>query len=283
MSHDEPVYLVTGATGNVGREVVRALLDRGEPVRGLVRSGSARLPTGAEPVTGDLYQPSSVGQALAGVRGLFLLPGYPDMPEIVARAAEAGVRRIVLLSGASAGSGDRSNAITAYMIDSEEAVRSGPLSWTIIRPSAFASNALRWRDQLAAGDVVTEPFADVRTAVTHPADIGLVAAIALTASGADHDRATYRISGPEATTPAERVAVLANVLDRPLTFRPQTDDEARVAMAATMPQEYVDAFFDFYVAGSLDESPVLPTVQELTGRPARTFRDWAVEHADDFR
>jgi hypothetical protein len=54
-------------------------------------------------------------------------------------------------------------------------------------------------------------------------------------------------------------------------------------MTSRMPEQYVRAFFDFYVDGSLDESPVLPTVQEITGRPPRTFADWARAHAGAFR
>jgi hypothetical protein len=78
------------------------------------------------------------------------------------------------------------------------------------------------------------------------------------------------------------VAVLAGVLGRALRFEAQPDDEARSEMSAAMPPEYVDAFFSFYADGTLDESPVLPTVHELTGRPPRTFEQWARAHADAF-
>jgi nucleoside-diphosphate-sugar epimerase len=62
------------------------------------------------------------------------------------------------------------------------------------------------------------------------------------------------------------------------------NDPASLAeMSATTPARYVDAFFDFYAAGTLDESRVLPTVRELTGRPPRTFSQWATAHADAFR
>lgn len=274
------MYLVSGATGNVGREVARELLAAGHRVRALVRNTAAQLPDGAEAVTGDLDNPDSLTAALEGVTGLFLLPGYADMAGVLDRAARSGVQRVVQLSGMSAGSGDRTNAITEYMIASEDAVRNSRLTWTIVRPSAFASNALRWRDQLRQGNVVTEPFATIRTAVIHPGDIGAVATTALTMQG--HGGAVYEISGPQAMTPADRLSVLADVLDRPLQLQPQSDDEARAAMAATMPPAYVSAFFDFYADGNLDESRVLPTLETITGRPPRTFREWAEEHAEDF-
>ena len=77
------------------------------------------LPAGVEAVTGDLNRPESLTEALAGVRGVFLLPGYEDMDGVLAAMRDAGVERVVLLSGSSAASGDTSNAITAYMLRSE--------------------------------------------------------------------------------------------------------------------------------------------------------------------
>lgn len=276
------MYLVTGATGNVGREVARALLEAGEAVRGLSRQGArSKLPNGVEPATGDLNDPASLAAALRGVSGIFVLPGYESLPDLLRRARAAGVDRVVLLSGRSAADGDLSNAISAYMIRSEDAVRDGGIPWTIVRPSAFHSNALQWLPQLRAGDVISAPFATVPVANLDPYDIGNVAATALR-----HDEyagRTYELSGPEPLLPADRVRILGNVLGRELTLHAQPDDEARAEMLTTTPPEYVDAFFKFYVEGTLDESPILPTVHELTGQEPRTFEQWAIEHADEFR
>ena len=93
----------------------------------------------------------------------------------------------------------------------------------------------------------------------------------------------YRLSGPESLSPADRVAILAEVLGRELRFEAQTNDEARAEMSAAMPAEYVDAFFRFFVDGDLDESAVLPTVQEITGEAPRSFEAWARAHAETFR
>jgi uncharacterized protein YbjT (DUF2867 family) len=136
------MILVTGATGNAGGAVVRALVELGEEVRGLVRSAKAVLPSGAETVVGDLDQPESMTEALAGARGLFLLSGYRDMPGILAQARSAGVERVVLLSGGAAVATDVGNPISQYMIHSEDAVREAGLGWTILRPYEFMSNAL---------------------------------------------------------------------------------------------------------------------------------------------
>jgi uncharacterized protein YbjT (DUF2867 family) len=272
------MILVTGATGNVGGEVVRELVARGAPVRALVRQGSGpTLPEGVEAVAGDLDRTDTLAPALDGVRAVFLLPGYPDAAGLL---APAGVERVVQLSGTSAEGGHRTDAVSRYMIASEAAVRDAGLPWTILRPSAFMTNALQWVPQLQAGDVVRAPFAGVRAAVLDPGDIAAVAAEALLGEG--HGGRVYRLSGPEALLPEDRVRVLATVLRRPLRFEGQPDDEARAEMSAAMPAAYVDAFFSFYVEGTLDESPVLPTVQEVTGRPPRTFEQWAVAHANAF-
>ncbi|WP_119729202.1 NAD(P)H-binding protein [Thermomonospora amylolytica] len=276
------MILVTGATGNVGAEVVRALAASGVPVRALVRDASRAEPRpGVEYVTGDLNRPESVKPALDGARALFLLPGYPGLPELLAEARRAGAERAVLLSGGSAGSGDLSNAITRYMAESERAVRESGLAWTFLRPSAFMSNTFQWIPQLRAGDVVRAPFAGVRIANVDPYDIAAVAVAALLTDG--HEGKVHLPTGPEALSAADRVRILGSVLGRDLRFEAQPDDEARAEMLKTTPVEYVDAFFDFYVAGSLDESVVRPTVQDVTGRPPRTFEQWALAHAEAFR
>jgi uncharacterized protein YbjT (DUF2867 family) len=138
-----------------------------------------------------------------------------------------------------------------------------------------------WLPQLQAGDVVRAPFADVRVAVIDPLDIAAVATEALVDSA--HQGQVYRLTGPASLLPSEQVATLAAVLGRNLRFEAQTDAEARAEMSANMPAEYVDAFFNYFADGAYDDSAVLPTVQELTGRAPRTFEQWAIAHADAFR
>ncbi len=276
------MILVTGAAGNVGGELVRTLAEAGVPVRALTRSTApGRFPPRAEAVAGDLNDPASLGPALEGADAGVPAAGVRGHAAPPAGARRAGVRRVVQLSGMSAGSGDMSNAITGYMAASEQAARDSGLAWTILRPAMFMSNTFQWRPQLRAGDVVRAPFGQVRAAVTDPADIAAVAALALTTPG--HEAHVYELSGPEPLTAADRVAVLGQVLGRTLRFEAQSDEDARTEMSATTPARYVDAFFDFYAAGSLDESKVRPAVRELTGRAPRTFSRWATAHAEAFR
>src|SRR6478672_2983648 len=227
------MILVTGATGNVGSELVRALAGAGQPVQALTRDDSPKeFPPGVLQAVGDLNKPESMRAALSGATAMFLYPGYQDMAATLAAASEAGVGRVVMLSGSSAASGDTGNAVSRYMIESEEAVRASGLEWTMVRSFGFMSNTVQWVPQLAAGDLAR---------------------------------------------------ILGEVLGRDLRFEGQPDDEARAEMSAAMPAEYVAAFFDFYVTGTLDESQPQPDVRDVTGREPRTFRQWAQAHASAFR
>jgi uncharacterized protein YbjT (DUF2867 family) len=276
------VILVAGATGNAGGAVVRALVKSGEPVRAVVRDADrAPLPAGVEAVAGDLNEPGTLVPHFDGVTGAFVLSGYKGLEETLANMRRAGVGRVVLLSSSAAATGDLTNAVARYHILSERAVRQSGLGWTFLQPNTFMTNTFQWLPQLQQGNVIRAPFPDVRVATIDPDDIGAVAAVALT-SGAGERRA-YRLSGPESLSPADRVAILAEVLGRELRFEGQTNEQAKAEMSAAMPAEYVDAFFRFFVDGDLDESGVLPTVQELTGRAPRNFEAWARAHADAFR
>jgi len=277
------MILVTGATGNVGSELARILVAAGEPVRGLIRDDSrrARLPDGVEGLVGDLNDPDSLGPALHGVRGVHLLAGYAGLPTALERMRAADVERVTLQSSSAVPDGDTTNAVARYHIESEAAIRASGLRWTFLQPNGFMSNALEWAEPVRRGDVVRVAFAGVRTAQIDPHDIAAVAALALTTGSLD-GRA-LRLSGPESLVAAERVAILGSVLGRDLRLEAQSDEDARAEMSASMPAEYVDAFFRFFVDGTLDESAVLPTVEQVLGRPPRTFRAWAQEHADAFR
>jgi uncharacterized protein YbjT (DUF2867 family) len=274
------MILVTGATGNVGRELVRQLAEDGEEVAALIRRDEdrARLPSGVHGVVGDLNRAQPWAPALSGVRAAHLLAGYDGLDELLAAMRDAGVERVTLQSSSSVPVGDMTNAVARYHILSEQAVRDSGVAWTFIQPNSFMTNALRW--QLRAGDTIRLPFANVPIATIDPADIAAVAAAALTTNR--HEGRSYRVSGPESLLPAEQVAILAKVLGRDLRFEAQSDEEAHAEMTASMPAEYVDAFFSFFVEGTIDESTVLPTVEDVLGRPPRRFEDWARTHAGAF-
>ncbi|WP_406178516.1 NAD(P)H-binding protein [Streptomyces canus] len=295
------MILVTGATGHVGSELVRRLAAAGEPVRAMTRRpAEACFPVGAEAVYGDAADPESLAAAFAGVDGAFLMSAQAvgTAPEpthdlaLAAAAERAGVRRVVKLSTLDGGTGD--DPIARWQRTAEAALTDPArgFAWTLLRPGRFMSNALQWAGQLRAGDEVAIPFADRPAASIDPADLAEIAALALTTG--DHAGAVHELSGPQSLTPTEELAVLGEVLGRDLCVRPVSTDAARAGMALPhsrlrssggtpigFPPEVVDAIMRRTLDGDRG-SEVLPTVEKVLGRPARTFVQWARAHAGEF-
>jgi uncharacterized protein YbjT (DUF2867 family) len=228
-----------------------------------------------------LNRPETLEAALEGVRGAHLLAGYGGLPERLAQARRAGVERVVLQSSSAVPGGDMSNAVARYHIVSEAAVaRVGrrldvPAAEQLHVGHAAVDSAAAGRGR-CSGTV-----ADVRVATIDRYDVAAVSAQALISDG--HAGRSYRLSGPESLLPADRVRVLGKVLGRELRFEGQSDAEARQEMRDSMPDAYVDAFFSFFSDGTLDESEVLDTVQQVTERKPRSFEQSTIAHAEAFR
>lgn len=284
------MILVTGATGHVGSELVRRLAAAGEPVRAMTRRpAEARFPAGAEAVYGDAADPESLAPAFAGVDGAFLMSAQavgtapePTHDLALAEAAQrAGVRRVVKLSTLDGGTGD--DPIARWQRTAEAAVTDPArgFAWTLLRPGRFMSNVLQWAGQLRAGDEVAIPFADRPAASIDPADLAEIAALAL--STGEHTGAVHELSGPQSLTPAEELALLGEVLGRGLRVHSVPIEAARAGMSRYgFPPEVVDAIMRRTLDGD-QGSEVLPTVEKVLGRPARTFAQWARAHAGSSR
>lgn len=281
------MILVTGATGTVGRTLVDRLLEAEAPVRALTRRPEfANLPAGVEVIHGDLADPSSLAPALHGVTQVFLLsdgPGIPAHDTNLARAAaRAKVDRIVKLSVLRAGAGPADDPIAGWHRSGEQAVRDSGLAWTFLRCVGFMSNALHWADTIRTQDTVYAPYGNGRNAVIDPADIAAVAATVLTTPG--HEGHAYPLTGPQAHSPGEQVDILAEALGRPLHYVDVPPHTARQSLIAHgLPAEVADGIMAVRAAG-LDASlsVIHPTVERITGVPARTFRDWVERHRGSF-
>lgn len=280
------MILVTGATGTVGQEVVAQLLLAGERVRAMTRNPSgARFDRRVEVVKGDFDASDTLVKAVDGVERAFSLTFGPRTGiherEIAKAAKKAGVRHIVKLS-AMGGDGQTKNAIRKWHEEGEQAIKETGIGWTVVRPGGFMSNALHWRETIRTQGKVFSNYGDGKLPSVHPRDIAAVAVRALTSDG--HDRRTYELTGPEALSIGEQVAILSNVLNRRIEYVPITDEAARKGMEKTgMPALLIEAlipFAAFIRSGKAAE--VLPTVETVTGRPALTFRDWAQEYAEVF-
>ncbi|MFD3521307.1 NAD(P)H-binding protein [Streptomyces sp. NPDC058653] len=280
MTDNANVNLVTGATGTVGREIVRELLDRGRAVRALTRDpAKADFPDGVDVVRGDLADPASLVPALVGVTGLHLITfdggGFGELrtgPEIVELAAEAGVRRITVLHGGGA-------------TPLQDAVEAGgaahDIAWTVIMPVEFMANALEWAEGIRAGDTVREPFVGRLSAMVHEGDIGAVAAVAMSEDG--HGGRSYVITGPEALTIQDKADILAGARGREIKVVELTEAQAvEEWRAAGHPENVIGFLLEVYGNTPPEGRTPIGTVEEVTGRPPRTFARWAAEHADAF-
>ncbi|MFD3818754.1 NAD(P)H-binding protein [Streptomyces rubiginosohelvolus] len=269
--------LVTGATGTVGRRVVEQLLERGEHVRALTRDPErAEFPAGVEVVGGDLEDPASLVPALRGVTGLHLITfgGALFAPletadEILALAKEAGVRRVTVLHGG----GDT---------PMEAAVRASDFAWTVVMPVEFMANALEWAPGIRSEGVVREPFVDRLSAMVHESDIGAVAAVALTEDG--HGGQEYLITGPQALTVRDKTAAVGAARGADVELVELTEQQALETWRGQgMPEDVIAFLIDVYRDTPPEGRTVRGTVEKVTGRPARTFAEWAEEHAHAFR
>ncbi|MEW1828197.1 NAD(P)H-binding protein [Streptomyces sp. NPDC088196] len=279
------MILVTGATGTVGREVVRAL-PADLRVRVMTRDpdkGVGVFP-GAELVVGDYTDPPSLARALQGVRTAFLVTTRVDGDDdarFVAAARAAGVRRVVKLSAAAVLDPGADDLITRQQRANEELLRGCGLHWTLLRPRAFMSNSLSWAALVRRERTVRALYGTSPNACVDPRDIAEVAVRALTEDV--HAGHAYTLTGPQALTAVDQTRELGRILGISLRFEELTPDEARAALSKGWPPSIVEALLasaERQKAGA--KAQVEDTVRMVTGRPARSFRRWAQDHIEAF-
>ncbi|RII09145.1 NAD(P)H azoreductase [Streptomyces sp. YIM 130001] len=278
------MILVTGATGNTGSSLLRELHASGAgPLRGLTRdvARAASFPDEVEAIEGDFEDGASLKRALAGVRLMFLVSRMGSDADILDAARQAGVEHVVVVSSITVqthphlGPAAENRAV-------EQLLKDSGMAWTILRPTQFASNALWWADAIRGHQPVQVPYADIALPTIHPADIASVARVALTEPG--HRGRTYALTGPEPVTARQQVATVAAALGREVPFAEISREEAHRHMAAFLGDEAADAVLDVTGGDVNDELlKVRDTVSQLTGSPARPFRQWVSENAAAFR
>ncbi|MCV7300295.1 NAD(P)H-binding protein [Mycobacterium barrassiae] len=273
--------LVTGATGNVGRPLVSQLVDAGADVRAVTRDpDSADLPAQVQVVT-------SAADGLAGASAVFLNSRAlgDDLTSLVRAARRAGITRLVALSAINADDdfsrqpsrfrGDRNKEVEQLAVDSG-------LEWVSLRPTVFVTNFVgMWAPQIAAGDVVSGPYATASTAPIAESDIAAVAARALLTDELVGQK--IPLTGPQSLTNTELVEIIGGVLGRRLSYREIPAEEVRRHfVAANFPPEFADAYLAL-LAATVD-TPALVThdVEKILGRPAQPFADEVSAHQELF-
>ncbi|MGW9430001.1 SDR family oxidoreductase [Streptomyces decoyicus] len=279
------MIVVTGATGNVGRPLTRALTAAGEQVTAVSRHATA-VPDGVRHVAADLAEPTGLTPALDGAKALFLLlsgdlhaPGARPA-DIIGLAAASGVRRIVLLSSQGVATRPLGPSRVAMRV-LEDALRESGLDWAVLRPGGFASNALAWAESVRTQGTVAAPFGDVGVPVVDPADIAEVAAACLLDDR--HTGGVYELTGPEVITPRQQAEAIGTALGSPVRFHELTRDEAKAAMTQFVPAELADDTLDIIGAPNPAELRISPDVEQVLGRAPRPFNDWVARNIAAFR
>jgi uncharacterized protein YbjT (DUF2867 family) len=281
--------LVIGATGRAGRQVVSQLVDRGAPVRALARNpDAADLPADVSVVRGDLTQAETLEEGLDGVDAVFLVwtaPAAAVAPGLERIMKQA--RRIVFLASPyktqhplfQAG---QPNPTSVMHAEIERLIEASGRQWTFLRPGMFAANALFWwASQIRAGDVVRWPYLAVPTAPIDERDIAAVAVRALCEDG--HAGAEYVLTGPRSLTQLEQITAIGSAIGRALRIEEMSPDEMRAELGQSTPQYIINYLLKSWAAAVGQPAFVTSTVEDVTGAPARTFREWAVDHAAAFR
>ncbi|MGW8887588.1 NAD(P)H-binding protein [Streptomyces sp. NPDC055749] len=280
------MIVVTGATGNVGRPLVRALAAAGEQVAAVSRGiTAADVPEGVRSIRADLGDPESLRPVFDGADALFFhdtgAGAHLLNPQDILDAAKAGgVRRVVLLSsiGVASRADSQSHGGTGLALD--RAVRQSGMDWTVLRAGGFASNAYAWAESVRTRRTVAAPFADIGLPVLDPADIADVAAATLREDG--HAGQVYELSGPALTTPRQQADALGEALGEPVRFIELTREEARGHMLAFMPEPVVETTLTILGEPNEAELRISPAVERILGRPPRPFADWARRHVAAF-
>jgi uncharacterized protein YbjT (DUF2867 family) len=276
--------LVTGATGNVGAHVVRGLAARGVPVRAFVRdAGKAARALGpdVELAVGQFADRRSLDRALDGVDRLFLacgnVPGQTDFERAaIDAAADAGVARVVKLSGPDAGV-DSPLIFERWHGEIEQHLSESGLPRVLLRPRTYLTNLLAYARSVAQAGMLFAPAGEARISFVDPRDVASVAVETLT--GAGHEGSIYTLTGPEAITFERIAAEMAAAIGRPVTYVNVGDEDARQAMVSDgLPPMVADAIVGIFAAqrgGSMADTT--DTVRVLTGREPRGITAFARE------
>jgi uncharacterized protein YbjT (DUF2867 family) len=280
--------LVIGGTGNVGRHVVDQLQAVGARFRVMARNPDASgLAPEVDVVPGDLTVPHTLDRCLDDVDAVFLVWVAPPeaAPAAIERIANHA-RRIVFLTSPLKTPHpffQQPNPSREVATRLERLIETSGLEWTFVRAGMFAGNARHfWGPQIRAGNVVRWPYLDAPTAPTDERDVAAVAVRSLCGEG--HSGAEYVVTGPESLTQAEQVRTIGRATGRPLDLEEMSPDDARLELLPVLGSPiFVDMLLAVWAAAIGQPAFVTSTCAEITGAPPRTFREWATDHAAEFR
>jgi uncharacterized protein YbjT (DUF2867 family) len=264
---------------------VEELYRAGASVRAMVRNRGDAVSGDAEKVVADFDDVESVRAALRGVGRAYLVTPSSERAEqqqrnFVDAARDAGVGRLVLLSqlGARADSPVR---FLRYHAAVEEQVRSSGIEFTFLRPNLYFQGLFALAATIAEQGVLPAPIGQAAVSAVDVRDIAAVAAAALTQDA--HRQATYTITGPRPITHAEMAGAIAEATGQPVHFLDTAPDEFAAALQGVLPAWQIEGLLEDYAHYRRGEaSDVTHVVEEITGRTAISFEQFAEDYADRF-
>ncbi|WP_376093672.1 NAD(P)H-binding protein [Roseomonas sp. CCTCC AB2023176] len=285
----EADFLVIGATGRIGRGVVNGLIRRGLRPRVLARDPArmvAIFGEGAEIVAGDLDDPASLRDAMAGVRSVYLASSVgaglvAQHARAVDAARAAGAEHVVRISTEGVEASEPM-ALSEWHRRGEAQLEASGLAWTHLRPCNFMHNMLTFAPTVAERGQIRAPFGRGRMTLVDVDDIAAVAVACLL--GAEHRRRAYKVTGDEWLGYDDVAAVIGDAVGRTVRYVPLSPDEARAEMrAAGSPPWLIEDLIRMYALLQRDgAAPVTDVVRAVAGRTPRRFDDFAREHAPAF-
>jgi uncharacterized protein YbjT (DUF2867 family) len=229
---------------------------------------------------------STLAAALEDIDDVFLLwhQASAENPGAAVEAIARHARRVVYLSSLTVDDDleQQTHPMTVIHAHIERLIRESGLRWRSLRAGRFATNSLAWAPEIRTGDVVRLPNAAAVRSPIDPKDVAAVAVRTLVDDG--HADATHVLTGPEQLTEGAMVHVVGEVIGRTLRVDDVPPETARQELLdGGASPELAEAALTYWAKLVAEPEPITPTVKEITGIPARTFREWATDHADDFR
>jgi uncharacterized protein YbjT (DUF2867 family) len=284
------MILITGGTGQSGSEIVRQLSASGAMFRMMVRDpikAAAAAPAEAELVKGDFADVQSIEAAAEGCDvALFNSDGNPKLAEqqrnFLAGIQKAGVKRVVRFSVMGADPKSPMD-FPRWHGEAEVDLKNSGLPWTLLQPTFFMQNLLGSAGSIKSQGSIYAPANDGKAPYVDLADIAAVAVKALTTAG--HERKSYVITGPRDVSYHDIAKAIGDAIGRQIKYVNIPPEAAKQSLlSAGLPEWRADAVLGLmtgtrngWMAGVSDD------VRKVTGRPAKSFEQWAKENAAAFR
>lgn len=271
---------ISGASGQLGQEVLSQLVQRGTQHSLIGVSRSPQIGgTKFEGRFGDYNKPDSLAKAYEGLDRLLVIPSADLAPGVrgsqlraaINAAKQAGVAQVFLMSAAGTHEAAAPSLGEAYWVGEQALIRT-VTQWTILRMNYYAES-MADEIKMALGGGVLAGLGDERVAYVSREDVAAAAAGALLGDG--HAGAIYNLTGPATITGPDRAAIVSEIVGKSVSYAPITVDQLRMGLAqAGLPEVILDAMTEIktsFIEGKFDV--VTGDVERLAGRPARALRE----------